>query len=313
MKILLTSTSFQDTPGSHQDLLYSQGFTIETLRGPISESELLPVIAEYDAVICGDDDYTEAVIAKGRAGKLRSINKYGVGLDRIDLEAAKKYNIPVTNCPGVNQISVAEHVFALLLSFSRNVHLEYNITKAGGWKRYVGNEIYGKTIGILGLGAVGKEVAKRANLFGLKVKSLDPNIDTDFTDKWDITICKNIEELVKDTDIISLHTPLIPATQGIISTKLIKNTAQKGIIIINTARALLVEQDGLHWGLENGVIGGYLTDVMEIEPMPSNHWLKNMDNVIITPHIGSRTYQSVQRQGTMAVENMLRVMNKTKK
>ena len=136
MKILLTTTSFQDTPGRHQELLYSQGFEIDKLRGPITEAELLPIIANYDAVICGDDEYTEAVIAKGVAGKLKYISKYGVGLDKIDLDAAKKYGIPVTNCPGVNQISVAEHVLALLFTFSRHIHLEYNVTQQGKWKRY---------------------------------------------------------------------------------------------------------------------------------------------------------------------------------
>lgn len=308
MKILLTSTSFQDTPGRHQELLYSQGFEIDTLRGPIPEAELFPIIANYDAVICGDDEYTAAVIAKGKAGKLKYISKYGVGLDKIDLEAAKAHNIPVTNCPGVNQISVAEHVFALLLSFSRNVHLEHNITQAGGWYRYVGNEIFGKTIGIFGLGSVGKEVAKRAKCFGLKVKVLDKYLDENFVEKYDLNVCTNVATLLQHTDIISLHAPLTNETEGIFSKEMIKNHATKGLIIINTARANLVEFAALEWGLENGHIGGYLTDVLDIEPMPKDHPLKSMKNVIITPHIGSRTYESVQRQGTMAVENLLKLI-----
>ncbi|GAL65304.1 D-3-phosphoglycerate dehydrogenase [Jejuia pallidilutea] len=160
MKVLLTTTSFQDTPGVHQDLLYSQGFKVDTLRGPILEEELLPIIQNYDAVICGDDEYTEAVIKKGVEGNLKFISKYGVGLDRIDLEAAKKYNVPVTNCPAVNQVSVSEHVLALLFTFERNIHLQYNSVQSGSWKRWIGHEIEGKTIGIIGLGAVGKELAK---------------------------------------------------------------------------------------------------------------------------------------------------------
>ena len=99
MKVLLTTTSFQDTPGVHQELLYSQGFDIETLRGPILEEELLPIIHKYDAIICGDDEYTASVIKKGVSGKLKYLCKYGVGLDRIDLEAAKTFNVAVTNCP----------------------------------------------------------------------------------------------------------------------------------------------------------------------------------------------------------------------
>ncbi|HMC01346.1 MAG TPA: NAD(P)-dependent oxidoreductase, partial [Flavobacteriaceae bacterium] len=173
MKILITTTSFQDTPGKHQDLLYKQGFEIDTLRGPILEAELLPIIQNYDAVICGDDEYTEKVIKKGTEGNLKYISKYGVGLDRIDLKAAKKYGVPVTNCPAVNQVSVSEHVLALLLSFERNIHLQYNSVQKRSWKRLVGNEIHGQTIGIIGLGSVGKELAKKASALGLDVLGFD--------------------------------------------------------------------------------------------------------------------------------------------
>ena len=311
MKILLTSTSFQDTPGRHQDLLYKQGFEVDRLRGPIPENQLLPIIADYDAVICGDDEYTAQVIAKGKAGRLKYISKYGVGLDKIDLEAAKQHGIPVTNCPGVNQVSVAEHVFAMLLCFCRNVHLEYNITKAGGWHRYVGNEIFNKTMAIFGLGSVGKEVAKRAKCFGLRVKVLDKFLDKNFVEKYNLTACQEVATLIQEADILSLHAPLTDETVGIFSKKLLQTYAQKGLIIINTARANLVEFAALKWGLNNGHIGGYLTDVLDIEPMPENHPLKDMKNVLITPHIGSRTFQSVERQGSMAIKNLLRLIEQS--
>jgi D-3-phosphoglycerate dehydrogenase len=310
MKILLTSTSFQDTPGAHQDLLHSQGFEVDTVRGPIPEEELLPIIADYDAVICGDDEYTSTVIQKGKTGQLKYICKYGVGLDKIDLDAAKEYGIPVTNCPGVNQVSVAEHVFAMLLCFSRNVHLEHNITQAGGWFRHVGNEIHGKTLAIFGLGSVGKEVAKRGKCFGLKVKVFDKFLDKDFVKQYDLEVCHTVEELIQDSDIISMHAPLTPETKHTISKKRIEQYAKKGLIIINTARALLVEFAALESGLVDGTIGGYLTDVLEIEPMIENHPLTKLPNVIITPHIGSRTYQSVARQGSMAVQNLLDLIAK---
>lgn len=310
MKVLLTSTSFQDTPGTHQDLLYNQGFEVDTLRGPIPEAELLPIIADYDAVICGDDEYTAAVIAKGKTGRLKYICKYGVGLDKIDLEAAKAQDIPVTNCPGVNQVSVAEHVFALILCFSRNVHLEHNVTQAGGWYRYVGNEIHGKTLAIFGLGSVGKEVAKRGLCFGLKVKVFDKYIDQDFVQRYEVEVCDSVEALIQDSDIISLHAPLTTETHHIFSKKRLTEHAKKGVVIVNTSRALLVEFAALETGLADGTIGGYLTDVLEVEPMIKDHPLTKMPNVIITPHIGSRTYESVARQGSMAVQNLLDLMAK---
>ena len=149
MKILLTTTSFQDTPGKHHDLLNSQNWDIDYLRGPVDESVLLPIIHKYDGVICGDDEYTREVIKLGKQGKLKVLSKYGVGLDKIDLEAAKEFDVKVTNVPGVNQVSVAEHVLALLFSFQKNIHLQYNSVQNKSWKRLIGNEIEGSTIGTL--------------------------------------------------------------------------------------------------------------------------------------------------------------------
>ncbi|MBT8210254.1 MAG: hypothetical protein KJP14_06980, partial [Eudoraea sp.] len=204
MKVLLTSTSFQDTPGAHQELLEHQGFHIDRIRGPVKEADLLPIIADYDAVICGDDEYTNAVLKKGVEGKLKYLSKYGVGLDKIDLEAAEKYNIPVTNCPGVNQVSVAEHVLALLFTFEKNVHLQYNSTGEGKWKRWVGHELFGKTIGIVGLGAIGKELAKRTHALGLNTLAYDLNPNSAFLDEYSsVRSVNSLDEIYTKADYIS--------------------------------------------------------------------------------------------------------------
>jgi D-3-phosphoglycerate dehydrogenase len=173
LKILLTSTSFQDTPGTHQQLLNEQGFELVKMRGPLKESVMIDVIKEFDGIICGDDEITRNVIESGVKSKLRIISKYGIGLDKIDLDAAKEFNIPVTNCTGVNQVTVAEHVFALLLSFAKNIVPESNFIKNQKWVRLIGTELFGKTIGVLGTGNVGKEVIKRAIAFGMKVVAFD--------------------------------------------------------------------------------------------------------------------------------------------
>lgn len=305
MNILLTTTSFQDTPGKHHNLLYSQGLKITKMRGPLKAEELIPVIDQFDGVICSDDEYTEEVIRKGASGKLKIISKYGVGLDQIDQKAAEKYGVQVTNCPSVNQVSVAEHVLALMLSFYRNIHLEYNITREGKWNRLVGHEVRGKRIGIIGFGSVGKETAKLSNAMGLKVKAFDKFMDEDFADQNSIDVADSLGELVTDVDIISLHLPLNEETKGIVNLDLLKSNRVKDILLINTARADLVEYNVLESGLKDGTLMGYCTDVMDEEPMDPNHPLKDMDNVLITPHIGSRTFQSVERQGIMAVQNLL--------
>jgi D-3-phosphoglycerate dehydrogenase len=310
MKVLLTSTSFQDTPGKHQELLKAQGYELDTMRGPLNEEEMLAVIADYDAVICGDDEYTARVLDAGSAGRLKYISKYGVGLDKIDLAKAKELGIPVTNCPGVNQVSVSEHVFALLLSHCKNIHLEYNVTKAGGWKRYVNREIFGKTIGVVGFGAIGKEVAKRAIAFGLDVVIFDIYLDRDYAAKLGYTVADSFRELASMSDIISFHVPHTPQTEELINDEIVRNVLKPGVIVINTSRGRLVNNNAIKFGLDSEIISGYLADVLDIEPMPPNYEMKDWPNVLITPHIGSRTYESVERQGTFAVKNLIEMVRK---
>lgn len=288
-------------------LLLQQGFDIIFLKGPLAAAELVKIIGDFDAILCGDDDITAEVLVKGKEGKLKYISKYGVGVDRIDVGKAKELRIPVTNCPGVNQVSVAELVFSLLLSFARNITAETNITKAGGWQKITGFEIYNKTIGIVGLGAVGREVAKRATAFGLHVLVNTAHPPLDFIQANGYTLCDSVNELSAKSDIITLHTPLTTATNGLINESVI-NGMKHGAIIINTSRGGLVDTNAVAQGLSSGIIGGYLTDVLDEEPMPKNHPLKDFPNVMITPHIGSRTYESVARQGTLAVENLVNMI-----
>jgi D-3-phosphoglycerate dehydrogenase / 2-oxoglutarate reductase len=306
MKILLTSTSFQDSPGRHHKMLDDTGFSVDRLRGPLPEKDLLGIIHLYDGIICSDDQYTEEVIKLGAEGKLKIISKYGVGLDSINLEAARKYGVKVTNCPDVNQVTVAEHVFALLLTFFRNVHHEYNATTMQGkWIRTIGHDLYGKHLGIVGLGRIGKELAKRALAFGLTVSTYDPCIDEDFIATHGISRFNELAEMTSACDIISLHLPLKKETEKIISAGIISNHIKKGLYLVNTSRAKLVDCEALVHALKSGHIAGYLTDVAEVEPIEKDHPLIGMENVIITSHVGSRTYENIERQGVIAVKNLI--------
>ncbi len=306
-KILLTSTSFQDTPGAHQQLLIEQGFELVKMRGPLKESVMLDVIKEFDGIICGDDEITRNVIKVGVSSKLKIISKYGIGLDKIDLNAAKEFNIPVTNCPGVNQVTVAEHVFALLLSFAKNIVPESILIKNQKWVRLIGTELFGKTIGIIGTGNVGKEVIKRALSFGMNVVAFDKFKSEDFAKQYGFNYCKTLGELFSQSDIISLNLSLSPGTGFIIDSEALSKM-KNGVIIINTARAGLVDQNIIIDGIKSGKITGYLTDVLEEEPMVNNHPFLEYENILITPHIGSRTYENVVNQGKMAVENLLKYL-----
>ena len=303
MKILLTTTSFQDTPGVHHCLLAETGWEIVCHRGPLSESEMLALAGDFDAFLCGDDAITPAVIDKSLP-KLKVISKYGIGLDKVDVAYATSKKIPVTFCPGVNHTTVAEHTFALLLGLYRHLVEEVNYTREGKWKRLTGNEIMGKTIGIVGMGRIGKEVAIRAKAFGMNVLGYDVYWDSAFAERHGIKRVETLEAVWAESDIISLHTNLSESTRHIIRAESIAKM-KDGVVILNCARGELVHTDDMVAALESGAVAGYGADVLDEEPPPADHPLLSRKNAIITPHIGSRTYESVQRQGEMAARNLI--------
>ncbi len=308
MKILLTSTSFMDTPGRHHDILKTIDAKIDTMRGPVNEAALLPVIAQYDAVICGDDEYTRRVLEVGKSGRLRILSKYGIGLDKIDLKAAEELGIKVANTPGVNHVTVAEHAFTHILAFFKNYYEEVTYVKEGRWKRLIQHEIFGKRLSIFGLGRIGKELAIRAKAFGLDVKVYDPYVDKAFVAEHGLTFCNNLDDLFNDAEIISLHSPLTEQTKNVMNVE--RFDRMNGYpLIVNTARAGLVDKEALIKALDNKQICGYVADVMWEEPIQSDEPLLEYSNVFITPHIGSRTYESVVRQGTAAVNNLICLLN----
>jgi D-3-phosphoglycerate dehydrogenase / 2-oxoglutarate reductase len=308
MKILLTSTSFQDTPGQHMTKLQSCGFEIDMLRGPLTANQLLPIIANYDGVICGDDDFNEEVLREGKSGSLKILSKYGIGLDKIDLQTSKELDIKVFSTPGVNHQAVAEHAFALLLSYEKNIIPGNEIVQQNKWKRLIGRELYGKSVGILGLGNVGKEVAKRASAFGMKIFACDIKTDEYFNSKYEVNFCISLSAFSKEIDYLFLTLPLNSQTKNIIDENEF-NSFKNDIVIINTARAGLINEKSLVDKLEHKELRAYLTDVLMDEPIINEHPLLKYSNVIITPHVGSRNYETVERQGLKAVLNLLSFFN----
>lgn len=306
-RILLTTTSYQDTPGPHHDLLASTGWEIVRERGPLPESRMLELAGNFDAFLCGDDAITEAVITKSLP-RLKVISKYGIGLDKVDVAAATAHRIPVTFCPGVNHTTVAEHTFGLLLGLYRHLVTEANFVREGNWKRLTGHELLEKTIGIVGLGRIGKEVATRARAFGMNVLGYDIYWDKDFAAKHQVRRVETMEEIFREAEIISLHTNLTEETRHMISWDTL-NMMKKDAVILNCARGELVETEAMVSALQAGRIWGYGADVLDEEPPPADHPLLRCPNALITPHIGSRTYESVIRQATMATQNLINMMN----
>ncbi len=305
-RVLLTTTSFQDTPGAHHEMLAAAGFELVCERGPLPESRMLELAGQFDAFICGDDAITRAVIEKSRP-RLKVISKYGIGLDKIDVKSATEFKIPVLFTPGVNHTTVAEHTFLLLLALEKGLLFHCDSTREGGWKRKTGHELFAKKIGIIGVGRIGKEVAIRARAFGMEPIGYDLYWDDAFATEHGLKRAASIEEIFAEADYISLHTNLTPETRGMICAASIAKM-KPGVIILNCARGEIVNTTDIVAALRSGQVGGYGTDVLEQEPPPVDHPLLKLPNCIVTPHIGSRTFESVQRQACCSVENLTRYL-----
>jgi D-3-phosphoglycerate dehydrogenase len=306
-RILLTTTSFQDTPGEHHAMLAATGWELVTARGPLSEADTLALVGEIDGYICGDDAITRAVLEKARP-RLKVLSKYGIGVDKIDVKSCTEFGIPLLFTPGVNHTTVAEHAFLLLLALEKNLLFHCDSTRAGGWKRQTGHELLDKTIGIVGMGRIGTEMAIRAKAFGMKPIGYDVYWDEDFAAAHGIPRAATLDDLFRQADYLSLHTNLTPETRDLVRTETIAKMKPE-VIILNCARGEIVNTADIAAALKSGRVRGYGTDVLDEEPPPADHPLTKLPNCVVTPHIGSRTSESVQRQALAAVTNLIRAMH----
>ena len=306
MRILLSTTSFQDTPGRHHDVLAASRFEIVRARGPLTESQLLDLIKSndgFDGLLCGDDQLTARVI-DAALPRLKVISKYGIGLDSIDVAHATGRRVPVLFTPGVNETTVAEHTIGLMIALARHIYAHVRATKAGQWRRQTGSELSGKILGVIGLGRVGKEVIKRAAAFGMTCVGFGNHWDDAFASRYAVARRESREQVLREADVISLHTHLTPQTRGMINRASIA-LMKRGALLINTARGGLVVEADVAEACRSGRLGGYATDVLEFEPIRAPHVFQELGNVIVTPHVGSRTNESVQRQGLRAANNLV--------
>ncbi len=305
-RILLSTTSFQDTPGKHHDVLTNSGFEIVRERGPLSEARMIQLVTTnggFDGLLNGDDQITAKVIDAAMP-RLKVIAKYGIGLDSIDVKYATSKRLPVLFTPGVNETTVAEQTIGLMIAVAKNFWFHLSAVKAGKWSRQTGCELFGKKLGVVGLGRIGKEVVKRAAAFGMTCVGHGNYWDDDFARQYKLQRLATREEVLKVCDVVSLHTHLSAETRGFINKNSIA-LMKDGAILVNTARGgLIVEQDVAD-ACRSGKLRGYGADVLEQEPIKAPHIFQTIDNILITPHIGSRTNESVQRQGLRAANNLI--------
>lgn len=307
MKILVTPTSLQPSKGSAA-LEKLQAFTndlvFNELGRPLTSDELIELIGDCDGYIAGLDDVTAEVLAA--APNLKVVSRYGAGVDRVDLTAAKANNIMVTNTPGANAEAVGELAFGLILSCARKIPYLNSSTRAGGWERSKGMELYGKTLGVLGLGAIGKVVARCGQGFGMKVVAYDPYINLDYCAANNIT-SMSFDELVECSDVITLHLPLLESTHHIMSADALSRM-REGTILVNASRGGLIDEDAAYEALKSGKLAGLGLDAFEVEP-PSASPLFEFDNVVVTPHTGAHTKEAGDTMAEMAVDNVIAVLS----
>ena len=309
MRVLLTTSSYQDTPGRHQQLLDQCGHEIIRARGPLTEDQMLKLVTSgggTDGILHGDDQITRRVI-EAALPHLKVLSKYGIGLDTVDVEAATDLKVPVLFTPGVNHTTVAEHMFGLMIMLAKNLWVQISHVKQGQWNRLTGHELAGKTLGILGLGRIGKEVAKRAKAFQMHILAFDIVWDERFARQYDVHRTQSADQIAQQADVLTLHMNLTNQNKHFVNRQRIE-AMKDGAIIVNCARGGLVHEADVAEACKNGKLLGYAADVLEHEPIQTPHPFQNIDNIIMTPHIGSRTFESVERQGVMATENLLRVL-----
>lgn len=304
MKVLVTPTSFLQNTKAKEKIEAFAEVVYNDLGRPLKGDEILERLAGVDGYIAGVDYITADVIEKMPAG-VKVISRYGAGVDRVDIPACAKKGVKVANTPGANSVAVCELAFGLMLCAARNIPKLHNAVEKGEWPRSEGTELSGKTLGIVGMGAIGKNLATRAIAFGMSVQAYDPYFDQGFAAVNGIKKA-GLDELLSSSDFISLHVPLTDETRHMVDAARIAKM-KKGAIVINTARGGLIDEVAAADAIRSGHLGGMGLDAFEQEPLVDSP-LKGLDRVIFTPHTGAHTAEAVEAMGMMAVDNCIAVL-----
>ncbi len=286
--------------------LLSESYEVVIKTG-LSEDEIIKIIGDFDALLVrSQTQVTQKII--DAAKKLKVIGRAGVGIDNIDLDSATEKGIIVVNAPSANTISAAEHAFGLMLATARNIPQGNESLKNGKWERsnLMGTELYGKTLGLVGLGRIGAEVAKRALAFEMDVLAHDPFVSDDRAKTLGVELV-TIEELFSRSDFISLHTALVEQTKGIVNKKLLSNS-KENLIIINAARGPLINSKDLISAIESKTLKAAAIDVFDQEPAIDDP-LTKVDQIVVTPHLGASTSEAQDRAAVVVAEEVNTILS----
>ena len=274
---------------------------VTVLEKRLSEADLIPLIGEVEAmVVRSETKITRKVIEN--APRLRVVGRAGVGVDNVDVEAATERGIVVMNTPGGNTISTAELTFSMLMALARHIPQAHGSMKAGEWNRksFSGTELYNKTLGILGMGRIGAEVAKRAQAFGMTVIAYDPYLSVARAKVLNVETLA-LDEIYARADFITVHMPMTEETKGMINTSAIQKM-KRGVRLLNCARGGIICEADLIEGIKSGQVAGAALDVYEAEPLAKDHPLRALPQVIMTPHLGASTDEAQENVGIEVAE-----------
>lgn len=303
-RVLIACAHLQRTIDRYRSLFAERGIEIELPASAqqLNEAELLEIIDRFDGVIAGDDQFTARVMEKGK--RLKVIAKWGIGVDAIDLEAARRLGIRVSNTPDVFADEVADVVMGYVILLARQLHRLDRSVRAGGWEKIQGTSLRGKTLGVIGAGSIGRAVVRRAVAVGMPVLGYDiAQVPTSFVDETGLRFVE-LDELLGSSDFISLCCNLTPSNRHMIGPDQFA-LMKTGVRIVNTARGPLIDEAALVEALREGKVAGAALDVFEEEPLPPDSPLRQFDSCIFGTHNSSNTLEAVLRVNELAIRNLL--------
>lgn len=300
VRVLVTPPVLERCGGPYYEVLKNAGCEViyAPPEAPLGKAdELVPHLEGIDAVLCSVEPYTDEVF---RRSKLKVVARVGVGYDSVDVAAATAHRVAVCITPGTNEHSVAEQAFAMIFSVFRDVAIRDAEIRAGGWRRNTVRRLGGCTLGLVGLGRIGRAMVPRAHGLGLKVVAFDPFADRDFAAKNNVRLV-SFDELLAESDVVSLHMPCTAETTNLINRDSIAKM-KRDAVLVNTSRGGLVDEDALLEALQTKRLFGAALDVLKVEPPPKDHPFFKLKNVTLAPHMGGIDQTALDAMAKLAAE-----------
>ena len=300
-------TSFMLKPGDAiERYLIDSGMEVvwNPWHGKRTEDEMIEILQGISGAIVSIDPFTPKVFDGAR--EIKVVSRTGVGYDAVNVPSATEHGVAVCITPGTNNVAVAEYAFAFMIAKARKLIENHLEVVKGGWTRHQGNDLSGSTLGIAGLGSIGKELAKRARAFDMRVLAFDMYQDAAFAAQYGVTYV-DLEQLLRESDFVSLHLLLNDSTRNLLNAERLA-TMKPTACLINTSRGGVVDQEALYEALKAKKLGGAALDVFEPEPLVEDSPLRTLDNVYLAPHVAGQSVNSAFGMGMMAAENVVAIL-----